>query len=215
MPRKTVLCAGPCGRQINVGKGSLPEGQATCRECRRARAGLSLQMPESLTCVICGRSFPAAIYRRGGKWLLRATCSPECQAAVVGVNLSAGRRVEHPCADCGAVIVGPANARCQSCRRVVHLEWSRRMNVRRRGVRPRRRKMTLVQIGDRDGWRCHLCRKRVDKRLKWPHPMSASQDHLIPISDGGDDEPENIALAHYGCNSRRRAGGVVQLALIG
>lgn len=89
------------------------------------------------------------------------------------------------------------------------------MNVRRRGGKPRKRKLTLVDLGDRDGWRCHLCRKRVDKRLKWPNAMCATQDHLIPISDGGDDEPENIALAHYRCNSRRGTGGVVQLALIG
>lgn len=37
MPRRTVLCAGTCGRQLNVGKGSLPEGRATCHACRAER----------------------------------------------------------------------------------------------------------------------------------------------------------------------------------
>lgn len=52
-------------------------------------------------------------------------------------------------------------------------------------------------------------------RLKSPHPMSATFDHLIPISDGGTDAPENLALAHRVCNTRRGAGGIVQLLLVG
>jgi 5-methylcytosine-specific restriction endonuclease McrA len=45
--------------------------------------------------------------------------------------------------------------------------------------------------------------------------MSATFDHLIPVSDGGTDAPVNLRLAHLSCNSRRGAGGVVQLLLVG
>ena len=31
---------------------------------------------------------------------------------------------------------------------------------------------------------CAICGKPVDKRLKFPHPMSATVDHIIPIDLG-------------------------------
>lgn len=75
--------------------------------------------------------------------------------------------------------------------------------------------MTIEQLGTRDGWRCHLCRRRVNRLLRAPHRRSATFDHLIPVADHGDDSPANLRLAHWSCNSSRGAGGVVQLLLIG
>lgn len=75
--------------------------------------------------------------------------------------------------------------------------------------------MTLAELGDRDGWRCHLCRRRVDRRLVSPHPMSGTFDHLIPVADGGTDAPVNLALAHRECNTRRGRRGAAQLQLVG
>jgi 5-methylcytosine-specific restriction endonuclease McrA len=75
--------------------------------------------------------------------------------------------------------------------------------------------MTIAELGERDGWRCHLCRKRVYRRYRAPDPRSPTFDHLIPVSDHGDDAPENLRLAHLHCNSKRGAGGVVQLLLVG
>jgi 5-methylcytosine-specific restriction endonuclease McrA len=48
-----------------------------------------------------------------------------------------------------------------------------------------------------------------------PHYKAPTIDHLIPISEDGEDAPANVQLAHFICNSIRGAGGVVQLALIG
>lgn len=75
--------------------------------------------------------------------------------------------------------------------------------------------MTIEMLGRRDGWRCHLCGKAVRQALRVPHPGAPTFDHLIPVSDGGDDSPQNLRLAHFRCNSLRGAGGVVQLLLIG
>jgi 5-methylcytosine-specific restriction endonuclease McrA len=33
--------------------------------------------------------------------------------------------------------------------------------------------------------------------------MGASLDHVVPISKGGTDEPENLKLAHFICNVRK------------
>lgn len=49
---------------------------------------------------------------------------------------------------------------------------------------------------------CHLCGEPIDRTLTWPHPQSASADHLDPVSRGGDNQGE-LAPAHLGCNSRR------------
>jgi 5-methylcytosine-specific restriction endonuclease McrA len=74
---------------------------------------------------------------------------------------------------------------------------------------------TLAEIAARDRYTCGLCRKSVPMTLRVPHPKAPTIDHLVPVSDGGDDTRANVQLAHFICNSRRGAGGVVQLALLG
>lgn len=56
------------------------------------------------------------------------------------------------------------------------------------------------EIFERDRWICGLCRKRVDKKLAWPHPMSKSLDHVIPIARHGAHVKANVQLAHLHCN---------------
>lgn len=56
----------------------------------------------------------------------------------------------------------------------------------------------------RDGWICQICKKRVDKRLKYPNPMSASLDHITPLSEGGSHSYKNVQLAHFGCNISKK-----------
>jgi 5-methylcytosine-specific restriction endonuclease McrA len=63
-----------------------------------------------------------------------------------------------------------------------------------------------AEIYDRDGWVCQLCGEKVDKRATWPSLMSASLDHVIPLSKGGTHEPSNCQLAHFICNSRKGDG---------
>jgi HNH endonuclease len=72
-------------------------------------------------------------------------------------------------------------------------------------------------IYERDGWRCQLCRAKVDQSLCWPHPMSASLDHIIPLTKPGTSHTRrNVRLAHLVCNTRRgNREGDEQLMLIG
>jgi hypothetical protein len=66
----------------------------------------------------------------------------------------------------------------------------------------------LTAIALRDGWKCHICGKKVDIRT-W------SPDHLIPVSQGGPTLPINLALSHLRCNIKRGAGRLpAQLRLI-
>lgn len=48
---------------------------------------------------------------------------------------------------------------------------------------------------------CGICGKTVDKSLKYPHPLSACVDHIIPIAKGGHpSDIDNMQLAHWTCN---------------
>lgn len=48
---------------------------------------------------------------------------------------------------------------------------------------------------------CGICGKPVDKSFKFPHPLSPSVDHIIPVDKGGHpSDIENLQLAHLCCN---------------
>ena len=48
---------------------------------------------------------------------------------------------------------------------------------------------------------CALCGKPVDFKLKFPHPLSATIDHIVPVSKGGHpSDISNLQLAHLSCN---------------
>ena len=51
---------------------------------------------------------------------------------------------------------------------------------------------------------CGICGKPVDKSLKYPHPLSKSIDHIIPIDKGGHpSDIDNLQLAHWTCNRQK------------
>lgn len=53
---------------------------------------------------------------------------------------------------------------------------------------------------------CGICGRPVDKELKYPHPMSASVDHIIPLEKGGHpSDLANLQLAHLYCNRQKSA----------
>jgi 5-methylcytosine-specific restriction endonuclease McrA len=87
---------------------------------------------------------------------------------------------------------------------------------RRRVVRGRETDVFgAAEIYERDGWRCKICGRKVDREMKHPDPMSASLDHIMPISLGGQHIRSNCQLAHLGCNSRKGARSGGQLLLFG
>lgn len=51
---------------------------------------------------------------------------------------------------------------------------------------------------------CGICGGVVDKSLRYPDPRSASVDHVVPLSRGGDLlDRLNLRLAHWSCNTKR------------
>lgn len=51
---------------------------------------------------------------------------------------------------------------------------------------------------------CGICGGEVDKTLRYPHPLSACIDHIIPIAKGGHpSDLDNLQLAHWTCNRQK------------
>lgn len=123
-----------------------------------------------------------------------------------------------PCAECGAEFHRVNQSRrCPACR-LAHEEKRRgrtgavRLAARNAGDRS----IHWRPLGERDGWRCHICGGKVQQKPGTAHePKGATVDHLVPIADGGEHEWHNVALAHRRCNISRGARGTTQLRLVG
>jgi len=91
----------------------------------------------------------------------------------------------------------------------------RRRRARQRGVPADT--VYIAELLQEQKFRCSLCQKRINPKIKYPDSMSASIDHVIPLSQGGTGERSNLRAAHMGCNSAKRDGvwpGGEQLAIL-
>lgn len=114
---------------------------------------------------------------------------------------------------------------CKACRAIRGKQYRKANPPRTRSDKNRRRRAleraarseryTAIEIADRDGWVCQICRSRIGRTLQFPHPRSLSIDHIVPLAVGGDDTRVNVQAAHFRCNAAKRIGGADQLRLIG
>lgn len=64
--------------------------------------------------------------------------------------------------------------------------------------------ITSAELAIRDrSWECVICGEDVLFNRSNPHPLSPSVDHIIPLARGGENTPENCALAHLVCNKSK------------
>ncbi|WP_420094358.1 HNH endonuclease [Mycobacteroides abscessus] len=126
---------------------------------------------------------------------------------------------EWNCVICGALVRGVSNKSrpgkyCPEHRRNYDNAKGHRRRARRYGVHYEYINPRTIFV--RDKWKCGLCGKRVNRNLSYPDPMSASIDHMIPISAGGPHAPANVQCSHLACNIAKGAAGQgEQLALVG
>ena len=79
---------------------------------------------------------------------------------------------------------------------ITHIKKAKRLNLKYE-------KIDMLDIFERDKWICKICNEPVDKYLPYPNPMSASLDHIIPMSKGGHHTIDNVQLAHLECNKKK------------
>lgn len=91
--------------------------------------------------------------------------------------------------------------------------YARKRQAQRRGVYAEA--FTPQEIFERDGYRCHLCRRKCDRRKTFPHGKSPTLDHIVPLARQGEHTRANVATACLSCNARKQHhGGGEQLAVI-
>lgn len=131
------------------------------------------------------------------------------------------RHVAHtvPCGACGTPIQRPAHADRQHacsvrCRTILQHGHAPGTSVYDWATDAARRAYdagaTVVDLFDRDAvferdtWTCGICREPVAKDASPFDPLSATVDHIVPLSRGGEHTLANAQCAHLRCNSIKR-----------
>lgn len=60
-------------------------------------------------------------------------------------------------------------------------------------------------VFDRDDWICQLCHGDIPREAQWPSPLSATMDHIKPLSRGGEHSYANCQASHLTCNASKGA----------
>lgn len=102
---------------------------------------------------------------------------------------------------------------CKSCRKAAKADYRADPEVLRARAQWRRAKKLApdaerffdVEIFERDSWICGVCNEGIEASLRFPHPMSASLDHVIPLTRGGNHTRANCQASHLLCNQRKGA----------
>lgn len=207
-------------------------------KCRYRAKDAKSSLKPPVVCRHCGASFPNV---RGA--VSRQFCSHACHGAWVASNPVHGPKrpvIKTQARDrscpCGANLPHGAflcvicrkerlNARFKAWRDTPEGRAKYREKTRNAKLRRRARKASgaaevfrRTDIFHRDGWVCGICGNRVDRTLKWPDPMSATIDHILPLAKGGSHTRANVQAAHWICNVRKSdgvAGQAEQLRLVG
>lgn len=89
--------------------------------------------------------------------------------------------------------------------REIHPEVYRRGKAKRRALKLSAYKESVNDsaVFKRDRWICGICHEAINPSLRHPDPMSASRDHIIPLSRGGEESYTNSQATHLRCNLKK------------
>ena len=209
-------CGRDCGTELRRRAGNLGAG-SLARVAKRPVVWPSSKVYIS-DCPACG--VPVASRQNRARYCIRPDCVQQRQRAMWAKDKRRHGPVRAAeCAACGEAFTTRRDTK-RFCSEVCEKRTSRRS---RRHYRERARRAGVAyepvdkrRVFDRDRWRCGLCRRKVDPLLAYPDPMSASLDHIHPMSLGGAHTHANVHLAHLRCNLDKGVDGQwEQLALIG
>lgn len=229
----TFVMASPSGKAM---KGQVTEGRFCSRKCQadaariypdakvakmaeRARylARLGRVMRQNGPCDVCGGEIPGT--------RPRLTCSDGCyaernrrKAREASIAADARDRSPRPCRCCGKSFVPEYGNRrrlfCSAeCLRTVQKRVDkslRRARIRATAVEP----VDPIKVFERDGWRCHLCKRSTPKKLRGTCDGRAPElDHIQPLARGGSHTYANTACACRSCNQAKGARPMGQMML--
>lgn len=144
---------------------------------------------------------------------LNATRGPRPRCRTCGTDLNQWNATYCQSPECQSESKREYNRAYYTANQDAHRSRASRYRALRRGTATE--PVNVATIYERDRWRCGLCSKRIDQALSYPHPMSRSIDHIVPLSCGGTHTAGNLQAAHLRCNvAKGNRGGGEQLALL-
>lgn len=209
-------CTKPCQIATNARKKSerlalvRASSQKTCKGCGDSLVG---RRPDVLWC--SRRCHDVARGQRLPERLAPRQCAlPECMA-----EFQPKMTKQRCCSEKHGKLLCHRERRADGREKTPEWDDARRDHYHRRRALKRQAStgepVRLAEIRERDRNCCHLCGKRVSDK-PWPHPLSPSLDHVVPLTKGGSHDPANVKLAHLRCNTAKgNRGGGEQLLLIG
>lgn len=146
---------------------------------------------------------PCRICQRWMSRPLLVLCSDDCRREdarryAAATFVSQAKPTTLPCLICGRDYTTRTATNGGTCKRCQNRARKDDKRAERFGVQYER--IDRLSVYWRDDWICQLCGDPVDRTAQAPHPLSASLDHIIPISRGGDHLYENVQCTHLGCN---------------
>lgn len=122
-------------------------------------------------------------------------------------------QAEFACVNCGLLSRRKGGKYC-STKCAVLVAWRVQKHVRRarkRGIA--HETIDLPNLLARDKFKCGICAKAISVKHRYPHPLSPSIDHIIPLSKGGSHTWVNVQASHHECNQLKRAKAMGQLRI--
>lgn len=164
------------------------------------------------TCVGCG----VAVTQHPRARTIKKWCSDTCRVnhwRARNPRSVAAQRERRAAREKVQTIERNADQSCSVCGKSFGSRWPRKYcsdpckfraahvarYARRKGARSEPYDLVDVLSDDR----CGICADGIDLSLSYPHPMSVSLDHIVPLSMGGDDLRENVQAAHLRCNQSK------------
>jgi len=147
----------------------------------------------TLTCTICGKEYEAQNRNQ-------VVCGEECRKekdrlcsieSYCKKDRHKNKTVIGKCKKCGKQFINKYGEK----RRIYCSDKCSKAHSKKL-----RSKKFKAKVFERDGWICQICGEKINKTYYYPHPKSASVDHIIPVSLGGPDELYNMQAAHLICN---------------
>ena len=221
--RRFTRCA-CCRSSEPTGSNALRIANAACNQTHVCKGcGASFKPKRAGRTQFCSRACAFTFKKAAPKPPVHRMCScgasvdtrrrfcGACREASRLAMLERGReayrlsRGEVTCQDCRVPIAndGSYQRRCEPCRS------ARASAARRAGrmVRKHRERTATVErfdpleVLERDGWRCHICRRRTPKAKRGSHASNAPElDHVVPLAKGGEHSRANTACACRRCN---------------
>lgn len=165
------------------------------------------------SCTKCGEAKPLTEYHR--RAASRDGYRPLCKACAIAYQRARyDSRRDQEVAGSKSRYETNRDARLAYAKRyhAERLTSDPKYRARRKAAELRRRRLLALavqepylrdEIFERDGWICQLCNEPISPEVRFPGPASATIDHIVPISLGGDDTPANVQAAHYRCNASK------------